>query len=42
MEPSEEESWFGGDGGDAMFDAKAEEFIAQFYQQIRLQNLMNQ
>ncbi|KAL1060423.1 hypothetical protein V6Z11_1Z099000 [Gossypium hirsutum] len=42
MEPSEEESWFDDDGGDEMIDAKAEEFIAQFYQQIRLQNFMNQ
>ncbi|OMO82039.1 hypothetical protein COLO4_23267 [Corchorus olitorius] len=35
--------WYGGDdeddSGDEMIDAKAEEFIAQFYQQMRLQNL---
>ncbi|KAL4384250.1 hypothetical protein GQ457_15G021320 [Hibiscus cannabinus] len=40
-EPSEEECWFDDDGGgDEMIDAKAEEFIAQFYQQMRIQNSM--
>ncbi|KAK8636085.1 hypothetical protein V6N13_004795 [Hibiscus sabdariffa] len=42
-EPSEEECWFDEDGGgDEMIDAKAEEFIAQFYQQMRIQNSMNE
>ena len=27
------------DGGDEMIDAKAEEFIAQFYQQMKLQQM---
>ncbi|GMJ01035.1 hypothetical protein HRI_003772700 [Hibiscus trionum] len=41
-EPGEEECWFDDGGGDEMIDAKAEEFIAQFYQQMRIQNSMNE
>ncbi|XWS46582.1 hypothetical protein CRYUN_Cryun14cG0080400 [Craigia yunnanensis] len=42
IKPSEEvteEEWYDNDGGDEMIDAKAEEFIAHFYEQLRLQNL---
>ncbi|KAK6286059.1 hypothetical protein POUND7_012238 [Theobroma cacao] len=35
----EPEFWYGDDDGDEMIDAKAEEFIAQFYEQMRRQNL---
>ncbi|XVE73395.1 hypothetical protein DITRI_Ditri11bG0114700 [Diplodiscus trichospermus] len=38
-EITEEECRYNDDAGDENIDAKAEEFIAQFYQQIRLQNL---
>ncbi|XVF80645.1 hypothetical protein PTKIN_Ptkin15bG0090700 [Pterospermum kingtungense] len=34
-----EEEGYDEDGGDEMIDAKAEEFIAHFYEQMRLQNL---
>ncbi|XVF22128.1 hypothetical protein REPUB_Repub12eG0147200 [Reevesia pubescens] len=37
-EITEEECWYDNDGGDEMIDAKAEEFIAHFYQQMRLEN----
>ncbi|KAK8499461.1 hypothetical protein V6N13_061019 [Hibiscus sabdariffa] len=40
-EPGKEECWLGDEGGDEMIDAKAEEFIAQFYRQMRIQNSMN-
>ncbi|KAL4313504.1 hypothetical protein GQ457_01G054090 [Hibiscus cannabinus] len=40
-EPGREECWLGDEGGDEMIDAKAEEFIAQFYRQMRIQNSMN-
>ncbi|XWS76624.1 hypothetical protein CRYUN_Cryun01aG0192900 [Craigia yunnanensis] len=39
QEITEEELWYDDDAGDEMIDAKAEEFIAHFYQQMRLQNL---
>ena len=39
QEITEEECWYDDDAGDEMIDAKAEEFIAHFYQQMRLQNL---
>ncbi|XVF32858.1 hypothetical protein REPUB_Repub17cG0118900 [Reevesia pubescens] len=38
-EITEEECWYDDEGGDEMIDAKAEEFIAHFYEQMRLQNL---
>ncbi|XP_022759675.1 uncharacterized protein LOC111306040 [Durio zibethinus] len=38
-ETTEEECGYDDDGGDEMIDAKAEEFIAHFYEQMRLQNL---
>lgn len=38
-EITEDECCYDEDAGDEMIDAKAEEFIAQFYEQIRLQNL---
>ncbi|XVF72704.1 hypothetical protein PTKIN_Ptkin12aG0141700 [Pterospermum kingtungense] len=36
---SEDDYEYDDDGGDEMIDAKAEEFIAYFYEQMRLQNL---
>ncbi|XWS31789.1 hypothetical protein CRYUN_Cryun23aG0106300 [Craigia yunnanensis] len=38
-EITEEEYWYDDEAGDEMIDAKAEEFIAHFYQQMRLQKL---
>ncbi|XWS36122.1 hypothetical protein CRYUN_Cryun20dG0057300 [Craigia yunnanensis] len=34
-----EDEWYDDDGGEEMIDAKAEEFIAYFYEKMRLQNL---
>ncbi|KAF2304753.1 hypothetical protein GH714_037831 [Hevea brasiliensis] len=37
-EENDEDNGFDNKGGDEMIDVKAEQFIAQFYQQMRLQN----